>query len=267
MRLIWLSLILVSGLIGAFERLPLLPNLVALGMTQFGPGRTSAHFLSHPASLASSTSLNTAAFYGKPFSLTDLSNAGAVISAPWRYGNVGIGFYSAGNKLYGETTFALGLGRRLGQHLDFGLLLAGHELSIVNYGSQKTVSLSASIAFDIQESVTWSMLYQNLNAPRIGASDELLPQVIVTGFSFTPSSQMSAIAEFEKDLQFDSRYKFGLQWKPIESFTVMTGFATSPTQVTAGIRLKIIGQEISYAIANHPELNLSHILALTFSLP
>lgn len=267
MRSLYVSIVLFSGLWGAFDRLPLMPNLVAMGMSHFGPGGMPSHFLSHPASLASANRLNATAFYGRPFSLAPLNNAGAVVSTPWRYGNVGIGFHSFSNKLYGETTFVVAFGRRLGRYLDIGMLLAGHELSIVNYGSQQTVSISASAAYEISESVIWSLLYQNLNAPRIGASDELLPQVIVAGFSFTPNSRIAATTEFEKDLQFDSRYKFGLLWKPFESFTLMTGFATNPGQVTAGITLKIIGQEISYAIANHPELDLSHILSLSFSLP
>ena len=273
MREVAVCLIHFSVLFAAFERIPQSPSQVGAGLTYSSTEQPAVDFLTHPASMAYAQRFGSMVYYASPFQLKLLRQVGASIVIPHEWANVGIAFASLGMELYRETTLFLGGGRRLGKQMDVGILIATYQLSIKNYGSDWTVGVTASVNYSLMESLRWSLIYRNLNSPRLGTSRELLPQVAVMGFTFLPTSSLTTSMELERDLNLESRYKFGVRWRPHDILAVSTGFVSHPGQVTAGISLRLGGQSskpsanISYAIATHPELAISQVFALHLSLP
>ncbi|MCH8068346.1 MAG: hypothetical protein IID16_03585 [Candidatus Marinimicrobia bacterium] len=267
MRLLIAYTLWTSALCAAFERVPLSFSQTACGLSNFMPTSSPITFFSHPANLARSQSKSVAMFFEAPFQITKLHNFGAGFTMPLKFGRFGVGFHALGNNVYRESTVTIGAGKKFGDYFEAGLVINGNELSIKNYGSTRTVSLSASLNYSLSETIQWSLLYQNFNGPKLGKTDELLPQVIAMGFVFSPTSTIQSVIELERDLEFETRYKFGVLWQLFKSLTLATGFINHPAQMTTGISFKIKGQRISYAFSTHPELAFSQLLTIQFSLP
>jgi len=246
---------------------------IGSGFIHFNREQSALDFLSHPAVLAHVHRTGFAVSYGFPFQLQSLNHYSVSTVFPFKSIKLGTAFSAVGKEVYRETTFSLGGGYSIGDNMSFGILINGHELSIRNYGSDRTVGIVASVNYSFTKSMQWSLLYRNLNSPKLGVSREPLPQVVATVFGFSPTPSLLAAVELERDLEFESRYKFGIRWQPIEALRVATGFVSHPTQVTAGISLQVKGLfsislgKISYAIVTHPELAISQVFALHITLP
>jgi hypothetical protein len=171
-----------------------------------------------------------------------------------------------GNQLYKETTFSTSTSRKIKNVLTVGLLFNVYQLTIKNYGNTTSFGISSSLTYNINPDINWSLLYHNLNTPRIGISKEYLPQVIATGFTYSPSDHLLSMVEVEKDLQFEPRFKFGVLFKPLKQVQVSTGFINHPTQITGAFLITLFNQEVSYAFATHPHLSLSHTIGFHFIL-
>ena len=273
MRIFTIYLIMFSTLYAAFERIPQSPQQTGSGFTRFNPEASAIDFLSHPASLSRIQKHSLAVLYTFPFQIKSLSHTGLSFVFPVRSRQMGVAFFSLGKELYRETTFSLAIGTSMGEHMALGLVMNGHELSIKNYGSERTVGISASSSYRFTETIQFSLLYRNLNSPKLGVSRESLPQVVSTVLGYSPTPSLATAIELERDLEFESRYKFGLRWIPNNALMLLTGFISQPGQVTAGIVFRVKGLfstspgQISYAIATHPELANSHSFALHFTLP
>ena len=268
-----MPLLSFSSLFAAFERIPQSPMQVGSGYTRLSTGPSAVDFLTQPASLVHVQGFGSTLFYGSPFRLGQLNQVSASVVFPSGFANFGVAVSSFGNTLYRETTFSLASGRRMGRNMDIGILVSGHELSIQNYGSDRTVGVTGSVNYHLSESLEWSLIYGNLNSPRLGEAGELLPQVVAMGFGFSPIPDLTATVEVERDLEFESRYKFGIRWRPLQSLGLATGFISRPAQITAGVSFQLKRQplgpygRISYAFATHPELDISQVFALYLSLP
>ncbi|MBC8174603.1 MAG: hypothetical protein H8E82_02965 [Candidatus Marinimicrobia bacterium] len=267
MRIIIIISLLTALLFSAFERISQSPIQVATGFSSFFEDGSPLEFLSHPASLSKTNQISTALFYSSPFQLKQLNHYGAYLSSPFKTFAIGTGFATFGNTLYRESIASVAVAKEFGHHFRFGLVASAMEVSIKNYGSTRTAGISTSIDYHLIETIRWSLAYHNLNAPRIGKSGELLPQVVITGITYSPSRSITAVIEVEKDLEFDSRYKFGVHWRPFFPLCIASGFVNHPVQVTGGFTFEIKGQKISYAIATHPDLSVSQVFALRISLP
>jgi len=267
------SLLLSSFLFAAFERIPQSPMQIGSGFTHFNTEPSAQDFLSHPATLTHIQKIGFAVFYIFPFQIRSLSHYGISVVFPVKSTHLGAAFSSFGKELYRETTLSLALGTSIGEYMSAGIVMNGHELSIRNYGSERTVGVTASVSYRLAKTVFWSLLYRNLNSPKLGVSEESLPQVVSTVLGFSPIASVTTSLELERDLEFESRYKFGIRWRPVEDLRISTGFVSHPSQVTAGIAFLLkdfsfvsLGR-ISYALATHPELANSHSFALHFTLP
>lgn len=261
---LFLSLTILSA---AFERLPSSPLQMGMGFSALSVEETPLAMVSHPASMSRLREPSADVFYSTSFRLSELDYSGAAVAAPLSFASMGASATTFGSSLYKETSFSIATAGEIGNNLSVGMSFTGHELTIKNYGSTRAIALSVSAGFQIAEDLRWSLLYRNLNSPRIGTSRELLPQVVATGILFTPTERIAAALEVEKDLLFTPRFKFGGGWSPISGFRLAAGFVSNPSQATAAIQITLKGQNISYAVATHPALPVSQMVALQFRLP
>ncbi|MFQ6608802.1 MAG: hypothetical protein ACE5EE_09735 [Fidelibacterota bacterium] len=261
---VFLSLTILSA---AFERSPSSPLQMGMGFSALSVEDTPLAGVNHPASISRFTSKSTDLFYTDSYQLTNLNYSGIALVYPLSFVKIGAATTSFGSPLYRETSFSIIVARAVGTYLNIGLSLNYYELTIKRYGATSTTAISTSFSYALAENLKWSLLYRNLNSPRIGTSRELLPQVVSTGFLYTPVKQIVTTFEVENDLLFTPRFKFGIGWSPLTGLRFAAGFVTHPSQATAAIQILWKGQKISYAIANHPDLPVSQMVAVQFRLP
>lgn len=269
---LYLIIILIARVPAAFERIPQSPLATGSAFSFFLPTGSSTDFLSHPAGLSHLHGIALSAFNSSPFQMAALNQNGITLAVPLNSSVLGAGFATLGRTQYQETVVTVGAGRETGTDLDAGILLSFVELYIANYGTDRTFAMTVSASYALAEGAQWSLLYRNLNRPRVGRSREILPQVISTGLTFSPLASVTSTFELENDLAFKNRYKFGLRWQPLSHITSATGFATHPAQFTAGIALQFTRLNpsyevrISYGLATHPELAISQVVSLQLGL-
>ncbi|MFQ6616469.1 MAG: hypothetical protein ACE5HZ_06840 [Fidelibacterota bacterium] len=268
----FLIIIICTRIPAAFERVPQSPLATGSAYSYFLGERSLIDFLSHPADLARTGRVGFSVFHSSSFGVAALGQYGFTLTAPMKGGTLGTGFATLGQTRYRETALSVGAGRRIGAGLDAGVLLNIFELYIANYQTDRTVAATVSVSYALGERVRWSLLFRNLNGPHLGRSRELLPQIVSTGVTVSPTARVTSALELEKDLEFENRYKFGLLWQPLSLFTVTTGFITHPAQATAAVSVEFpllnppyLGR-VSYGLATHPELAISQVLSLQFVL-
>jgi len=267
MRYLTVLLVSLSSLFAAFERIPSSPLQIGMGFSSLGSQNTPSIMVTHPASLNSIYSPAADIFYSDNYHLSELDFSGLSIAAPFSFATMGVTAATFGSSLYRETSLSLAAARDIGNDLSVGMSITSHELTIKNYGSTRALALSISADYEIASDLQWALLYRNVNSPRIGTSEELLPQVITSGIIFSPSEHLTAVLEVEKDLLFTPRFKYGGSWSPIPELRLAAGFVTNPSQVTSAIQITMKGQKISYAVSTHPALPISQMVALHFQLP
>ena len=265
----YLTALLVSlgTLFAAFERMPSSPLQMGMGFSTLGSQNNPSAMVTHPASMSLLKTPSVQLFYSNSYHLSELDFSGAAVAVPLSFTVIGATSATFGSSLYRETSLSLAAAREIGNNLSVGMSVTSHELTIKNYGSTRTFALTVSADYEIAADLRWALQYRNVNSPRIGTSEELLPQVVTSGILFSPSEQLTASLEVEKDLLFTPRFKFGGGWSPIPGLRFAAGFATNPSQATAAIQITLKGQKISYAVATHPALPVSQMVALQFHLP
>ncbi len=265
MRVMGRLLFFFSFCFGAFDRQPLLPLQIA-GGTVFQSLGTTGNFFSDPASLLKVGGV-ASVITSKPFRIVSLSDRSFMVSYPSAYGNLGFSAQTSGLSIYRETTVAVAAARKFGESLNAGLRLSVHQIDIKNYGAQTVLSLSGSLFYPLSETVSWSLLGFNLNGPRLGQSQEPLPQILATGYKYSPAGPLKALIEIEKDLAHRPRQKFGVVWETTSWLSLATGYANNPDQASFGFSLQLSRITIDYAIASHLHLPETHTLAVHFRLP
>ncbi len=69
--------------------------------------------------------------------------------------------------------------------------------------------------------------------------DDQLPTVFKIGASYRPSKNVLLSAEIEKDIDFEARIKFGIEYLLVEAFAIRAGFSSNPSSFSFGIGYNI----------------------------
>lgn len=218
-----------------------------------------------PASLAMGHQIRFAGQTGQRYNLKPLSHQNFAGEIPSRWGNFALGIQTFGVKQYKESTFSLAYGRRIKQKLLGGVTVNMYSLSIPNYGSATTVGISLAWQVNLNDNIRWGTILHNINGPTIGKSKDPLPQLILSALSFHPTKKISIQIEWEQDTAFAGHLKTGFSFQPKDWLSLHTGFISGTGQVTGAIGVNFHQVNINYAMANHPQLGLSHWMG--FSIP
>jgi hypothetical protein len=94
---------------------------------------------------------------------------------------------------------------------------------------------------------------------------ETLPSILKLGLKYTPSQKVNIFAEVSKDINFEVRTHWGVEYELIEDFNLRAGVATQPVEITfgAGYQLKN-GFILDIASRYHEVLGLSPSIGIVF---
>lgn len=252
---------------GAFEHTPLAPMNVGMGLMVVNGSLQPTGILNDPASSVQMTTPQMFLSWGNRFGLKTLLHQSAAVSYPLSVFNLGVGVTRFGNSLYQETTITVLTGKRVKPSLDVGIAITLYQLFIKDYSSQGTMGITISSRWHLAGRLECSTTLQNVNNPRLSGYREPLPQIITTGVSYVPVPHIKTILEWEQDLEYPGRAKFGVLCRPFRWLRFALGYAANPGQVTGGVELTFQFVSFNYAATTHAQLGLSHWLGLGFNLP
>jgi hypothetical protein len=217
----------------------------------------------NPAGLAQLNWREVGIFYSpSPFGLKELANGYAAYNEPFSFGSIAIGGMTYGFNLYKESKIIIGFSHNFINRFFAGFAITYHSFSIKNYGSASTFYLNAGGLAYLTNRLRWGFYFTNINRATVSKSDNQIPMILNTGFSYDVINNMSLNFSFEKDVQYNPELHFGIDYELTDNLSLRSGFSNNPSDYTAGIGLNFPYIELNYAIIKHPDLGLTHQVGL-----
>ena len=221
----------------------------------------------NPAGLAQLKQRSIGIYYSpSPFGLKELANGYFAYTEPFKFGALSIGGMTYGFKLFRESRFVLGFSYKYLKNFYFGLTLNYQTVSILNYGNSNTIFISIGSLAYISKKVRWGFSFQNLNRASYENTEDQIPVIIRTGFSYDLINSLSVNLAIEKDIKYNPNFHFGIDYKIIKYFSLRTGFSNEPSRYSAGIGIHYSSFNLGYSIFTHQDLGLTHQFGVIIDL-
>lgn len=190
----------------------------------------------NPGAIAKIDQLSAGIAYENRFLLRELQSQGIAVAIPLKTGVLSIGGLTYGYTQFRSTKAGLGYSLPLSDRFYAGVQLnyQGFQLA-QNYGNVNTVTAEAGVYAEVTEN--WSMGFSVFNLTRTSLSefqDDRLTTVMRLGTSYTFSKKLLVAAEFEKSIEYDVRFKSGLEYQAMKDFYFRAGIATAPVEFSFG---------------------------------
>ena len=256
----------VALLYAALEDLPNGAKPLAMGGAYCGAAQSPENLFYNPAAVCLKKGVKTVVFTDRLYGLKELRHNGFSSGICLRNMTLAVGIQTFGNSKYKENVFSLGVAKKFFRSVYLGADLRYGMVGIKGYGRDGTLLADLGGLVEFSDTVTWGWAIRNAFYARIGQSNEKLPQVMITGFSFSPVRQMNLNIDLYKETRFPVDYRCGIEGYFLKYLTLRTGIGTAPSRFSAGFSIMVNNFSIDYAFNTHPYLELSHFFTIGFSL-
>lgn len=253
-----LLLIVYNISFGAFDHYPTHPSSVAAGILATNFQNDALGVLADPASVVLFHDRTFSFVSGNRFGQQLLHHQSAALLQKFNKYSFALNASKIGDEKYSETLWGFTVGQQLFEKMNFGVGVVYYGLSVKDYGFSNTLGLNIGWNILLDDKLSWHGSWRNVNNPQIGSSNEPLPQVLFSSIVFKANAAAMVMLEIEQDTDFESRKKFGIQYKLFPWSTIFIGHATAPDQTSGGLQIFYRHIDLSYAFTTHVYLDLSH---------
>jgi hypothetical protein len=220
------------------------------------------------ASLASLDAIQAGLFYESRFLMSELGMKGFAAALPTKKGTFGLNVNSFGYSQYSEMKTGVAYGRKLGEHFSMGVQLDYFNTSIgENYGSTSAVGGEIGIMAEPVKNLTLGLhLFNPTRAKLNGNLDERIPTIMRLGLSYKFSEQVFVIAEAEKDVDYKTTFRGGIEYRPLPTFYIRAGAASNPGLMAAGFGIVLKKFRLDIATSFHSVLGFSPSVGVQYGL-
>lgn len=219
------------------------------------------------AGLAGVETISAGAFYESRFTLKELSVRGAALALPVGGGTFGLSYNSYGYSLYNQSKYGLAYARKLGEDFYAGVQIDYLNLRLgENYGSQGGFTVQAGFQYQMNDELMLSAHVYNPNRTQLSDyNDERTPSILKAGIQYRFSEKIVTVAEFSKDLDYDVRFKAGLEYQLVDDFFVRAGVGTAPASTSLGFGYAFKGFKLDIASAYRAVIGFTPQISLTYA--
>jgi len=223
----------------------------------------------NPAGLTNLKKIEIGVSYENRFLLKELQSQGFVVAIPLKKGVISIGSQSFGYNQFRTFRNGVGYSMKLAEFLSVGVQLNHHFVRInPAYGNHQTVT--AEVGAIAKINVKWSVAFSVFNITRNKLSDfasDRYATVLRIGAKYTVSEKVLFLAEAEKNVDYNLRFKTGIEYVPIDNFYIRGGFATAPIEFSFGLGYAFSGKyKLDLGSAYHQVFGWSPNFSFTMRL-
>lgn len=201
------------------------------------------------------------------FIASPINSLSAAAAYPVDFGTFGLTMNYFGVDAFKEQKIGLAYARRLFDQLAVGVQFDFLNTQIQEYGSKGVLTVEAGLHSQISEAVAVAVHVYSPARVEI-LEGETLPSVFNLGFAYTPSKTIFLTAEVEKDLDFDTRFKGGVEYKLLEKISLRAGAATNPVSLSFGVGYALPGGvTVDVSSAFHQYLGATPGISIVYSKP
>lgn len=219
---------------------------------------------SNQAGLARLEKTEVILFAGQRYFVNEIRNIAAAVALPSAYGTFALNLQYFGFQDYNEQKIGINYARKLAKNVQLGGQINYIGFRIPEYGSRGVVSAEIGIQSQILKGLI--IAAHIANPVRIEVAEgENLPTIFKFGAAYLPSEKLTITAEAEKDIDFPTSVKFGLEYQLADPFLIRAGVSTNPVLFSFGMGILINETLIVDAAASyHQTLGFSPALSIRF---
>lgn len=181
-----------------------------------------------------------------------------------KIGTLGGGIFRFGDDVYSEHLVSLGYGNQIG-NTSLGAKVNYIQYRAENFGTHTAFSLDFGGITSITKEITVGAYITNLTQSKlIGTDGERLPTKLVAGVGFKPTDKVFLATEIEKDIDYQSTWKTGLEYNFYKKMFFRTGFNLNPNATFFGIGLHKKNLKVDYAIRFGQLIGTAHQLSASY---
>lgn len=209
--------------------------------------------------------------YEERFQLKEMSLKTVAFVLPTnKVGNFGVSYTHFGDTEFNEIRINVGYAMTLGEHFAMGLAFDYLGLSVSGKsesGNTGMVTAELGIMGEPIENLWLSAHAYNPFGVKISNDEyeENIPTLLRLGAMYNFTEELLFVTEVEKDIDFDTRMKFGIEYVMWEKLTVRGGVATNPTEYSGGVGVSLRNFKADLAFYKHQYLGYTPSIALSYA--
>ncbi len=260
------SLIFLNGnfVNAAFEDQEIDPKSISLG-NAFGSlcDNSNSVFL-NPAGLSFLSNPQVYAGYSNAYGLSELSQTSLSIAYPKKFWGIGLGVSVFGKSdFYQEKIGIISGAFKLKDKFSVGLSFKYLILSSSSaYPELKAASFDAGFRYKFIEKVELGGVVKNLNQPKLG--EDKIPLNYNLGLAYNPFKEIGLFLGYYDDVEFKSQIRLGQETYVSKNLALRFGFQSQLSRYSMGFGFNWENFKLDYAYFNHPVLDATHKVGLTW---
>jgi len=249
-RLIFLWLLSFGMAPAAFDIATVAPGAIARGgIVSVAPGG------SNPAAIVNHNGGFCGLNYANLYSIKNLQCWDADLLFTVRSKNgFAVRLNVLGNTVYQEKSFGFSYGRLFSELMAVGATVSYYDLAIVGYRRTGAVGFNCGAKFFPDTTLSFALLFENVNAPKICGGQEKLPQTFVFGWQWQPLGRGELTGEIFKDTRRPFIFRSGLRIEIAPGCDLLAGVQFNPDRFSGGIALTWRKIRLTCAVQHHPTL-------------
>ncbi|QOI98479.1 MAG: hypothetical protein HRU69_13685 [Flammeovirgaceae bacterium] len=219
--------------------------------------------LNNVAGLATFTQPLGAAAYNLAATLPGANRAAFTVGVPVKPGVAGFSLFRFGDNVYNESMVSAGFSNQ------FGLAALGVKVNYIQYqaegfGTKGVFTIGMGGIAKLTRQISVGAYITNFNRPEISADGDKVPALLTASLAFTPTENVLLAAEVQKDLDYETTWKAGLEYAFHRKFFARTGFNLKPNASFFGLGFKTGVFNFDYAVQYSTVLQFSHQASATY---
>lgn len=162
--------------------------------------------------------------------------------------------HALGNPIYQEKTLSLACGRLILPLIALGISVNYYDLTIADYRHTSALGFNCGAKFFADTVLSFGLYFENVNAPKICAGQESLPQVFAFGWRWQPIRRGELSGELYKDTQRPFTFRSGVRIEIIRGYYLLAGIQLNPDRLAGGLEINWRKIRIALAVQHHPTL-------------
>jgi len=196
--------------------------------------------------------------------LVGANRMAASISTPTKIGVCGLGIFRFGDDVYSEHVVSMGFGNQIG-NTSLGLKANYIQYRAEGFGTTNAVSLDFGGITQITRQISIGAYITNLTQSKLqGTNGERLPAKLAAGIGFRPSEKVFVTTEIEKDLDYQTTWRGGMEYSVYKKVFFRTGFNINPNAAYAGLGVRKKKINFDYAIRFSQLIGTAHQASATY---
>lgn len=269
MKSILLSLLFVSTVCFAYSQNGA-PTFIgarsaAMGQTGLVFKDVNAAF-SNQAGLAHIQNLSFLVTAEQRFLNSPIGSYLGAVAYPNEFGTFGLTFNYFGIDAFNEQKIGFAYARQLFDNFSIGAQFDFLNTQIQDYGSTNAITFELGCLINILPDLTFGFhLYNPVQVELI--EGESLPAVYKAGIGYQPSKKALVTIEVEKDIDYNARFRAGLEYQFLDTFFLRVGAATEPVLASIGIGTKLKnGLALDIGSTYHQYLGISPSVGVIYNV-